>query len=102
VREELSLTHEDFETLAIVAEIRTPPFPLLYWDPYLPLHRRFIDCLQEIRRGLAPAAAEQFAEQSREFAMQLERPNVTGRAKTSQRGALKTGQCCDASYTSSG
>ncbi len=31
------------------------------------------------------------------------RPNgVTGRAKTGQRGALKTGQCCcDASYTSS-
>ena len=25
---------------------------------------------------------------------------VTGRAKTSQRGALKTGQCCDTSYTS--
>jgi hypothetical protein len=27
--------------------------------------------------------------------------SVTGRAKTSQRGALKTGQYCDASYTSS-
>ena len=27
--------------------------------------------------------------------------DVTGRAKTIQRGALKTGQCCDASYTSS-
>ena len=26
---------------------------------------------------------------------------IAGRAKTSQRGALKTGQCCDASYTSS-
>ncbi len=26
---------------------------------------------------------------------------VAGRAKTSQRGALKTSQCCDASYTSS-
>lgn len=30
-----------------------------------------------------------------------ETANVTGRAKTGQRGALKTGQCYDALYTSS-
>jgi hypothetical protein len=29
------------------------------------------------------------------------REAVAGRAKTSQRGALKTSQCCDTSYTSS-
>ncbi len=39
------------------------------WIPYVPLHRRAIDCIGEIRESLAIQYADEWATQSSEFAL---------------------------------
>jgi excisionase family DNA binding protein len=46
------------------------------WVPYMPLHRRAIDCVLEVRASLASEYAEEWARASARFAEQLEGERV--------------------------
>jgi hypothetical protein len=46
------------------------------WTPYEPLHGRCIDCVLEIRNGLAPEYAESWAQASAQFTETLEEGRV--------------------------
>lgn len=50
------------------------------WEPYEPLHRRFVDTLPEVRDGLSRQAAEDWSDACGQFAQRLE----SGRVRLSE------------------
>lgn len=67
----LLLTDQDFlDLIAVVWDV--PSESSIPWIASPPLHRRAIECIGEIREGLAPKCAEQWMKASARFAKQLE------------------------------